>query len=88
MVKQINIDAEVKDIQVFFNETNVSSYLENCYKIALDKNEITSSNMSYWEINGFTLVGVAACVDTLVITVNVNQRRINRGVVKSELVIQ
>jgi len=88
MTKQINKTLEQDDIVTFFQESNITQYLENCYKITLTKKDISYSNMSYWEANGFSLVGIEVTNGNLVITVNLNKRRLMRGIVKEVLVVQ
>ena len=92
MDKQIDIIAEMKDIEIFFKYLNgkVSKYLENCYRVTFpNESDITYGNMATWNCNGFKLVGFGVNDNKeLTVIINVNDRRIMQKTVKQELVIQ
>ena len=92
MEKQLDIIAEKKDMETFFrpSECLISDYLENCYIVTfLKESDITYGSMGFWECNGFELVGFSVNSNKqLTATIRVNKRRLSRGVVKEELVIQ
>ena len=94
MTKQIDRIAEMEDMRTFFGMSNDRCSFtvdgENCYEVTfLNESDITYSNMSFWECNGFTLVGFGINTDKqLTVKINVCDRRIANGTVKQELVIQ
>lgn len=94
MEKQIDRIAEMEDMRTFFDMSNhgcsISVDGDNCYEVTfLNDAEITYSNMSFWNTNGFKLVGFGINKDNqLTVTINVCDRRIVNGTVKQVLVIQ
>jgi hypothetical protein len=90
MTKQIDRIAEIKDMEVFFHNGQVSEYLENCYIVTFpQESDVSVSTIDFWECNGFKLVGFGVNDNKkLTAIINVSQRRIRQGTVKQELVIQ
>ena len=90
--KQINKISEKKDMETFFrpSECLISDYLENCYIVTfLKESEISVGTLDFWGCNGFELVGFSVNSNKqLTAIIRVHKRRLSRGVVKQEFVIQ